>query len=48
MVLTVPTPSPVAVHDENRVWTLHDLATLHELQKPAAVVVSAVYESPHR
>ncbi|KAL0024765.1 hypothetical protein WJX79_003822 [Trebouxia sp. C0005] len=47
MVLTVPTPSPVAVHDENRVWTLHDLATLHELQKPAAVVVSAVYESPH-
>ncbi len=48
MVVTVPAPSPVADHDKNRVWTLHELATLHELQKPAAVVVSAVYESSHR
>lgn len=48
MVLTLPAPSPVGVHDENRVWTLHELATLHELQKPAAVVVSAVYESSRR
>ncbi len=48
MVLTVPAPSPVAVQDENRTWTLHELATLHELQKPAAVVVSAVYDNSHR
>ena len=48
MLLTVPAPSPVETHDEKRVWTLHELATLHELQKPAAVVVSAVYESSHR
>ena len=32
----------------HRVWTMRDLRVLHELQKPVAVVVSGVYEDPHR
>jgi len=32
----------------HKVWTMRDLRILHELQKPVAVVVSGVYEDPHR
>ena len=32
----------------DRIWTLHDLELLNEVQKPIAVVVSAVFEDPHR
>jgi len=32
----------------HRIWTMRDLRVLHELQKPVTVVVSGVYEDPHR
>lgn len=32
----------------DRVWTLHELELLNEVQKPIAVIVSAVFEDPHR
>lgn len=32
----------------DKIWTLRDLRVLHELHKPVAVVVSGVYEDPHR
>lgn len=31
-----------------RVWTLKDLEILHEICKPTVVIVSSVYDSPHR
>ncbi len=31
-----------------RVWTLKELEILHELCKPTVVIVSSVYECPHR
>ncbi len=31
-----------------KIWTMRDLRVLHELQKPVTVVVSGVYEDPHR
>ncbi len=48
-----PDSHTVADSDEDddaahRIWTMRDLRVLHELQKPLAVVVSGVYEDPHR
>ena len=37
-----------AEDDTEAVWSLQDLRILHELRKPVAVVVSGVYEDPHR
>ena len=34
--------------DGDGIWTMRDLRVLHELQKPVAVVISGVYEDPHR
>ncbi len=31
-----------------RVWTLKELEILHELCKPTVVIVSSLYDSPHR
>ncbi len=31
-----------------RVWTLKELEILHEICKPTVVIVSSVYDSPHR
>lgn len=52
---TKQTPESHAVADSDedddaahRIWTMRDLRVLHELQKPVAVVVSGVYEDPHR
>lgn len=33
---------------KERVWKLQELDILHELCKPTVVIVSSVYESPHR
>ena len=32
----------------DRVWTLSELELLNEVQKPVAVIVSAVFEDAHR
>ena len=37
-----------AEDDAEAAWSLQDLRILHELRKPVAVVVSGVYEDPHR
>ena len=40
--------APIQNIDLNRVWTLNELEIMQDMARPIAVLVSGMYEDPHR